>query len=184
VNAQEWLDEHGDVLYRFAFQRAKNEDLAADLVQETLLSAWKSRKSFSGQSTVRTWLIAILKHKWIDYLRKEIRQREYAKLAEDDPTAWFDENNGAWKHAPQQWHDDPAMMCQNEQFMATLKQCVGKLPKKQRLVFDMRELQGLESDEICKVCDVSATNLHVMMHRARLALRHCLEKHWFGGEHQ
>jgi len=182
MNPQVWLDEYGDILYRFAMQRAQNPELAADLVQETLLSAWQSRESFSGKSTVRTWLIGILKHKWIDYLRKEIRQREYAELAVDDPTAWFDANNGAWKKPPQQWHDDPASLCQNEQFMQILKTCVNKLPRKQQLVFDMRELQGLDSGEICKICDVSPTNLHVLLHRARLALRQCLEINWFGGK--
>ncbi|MDQ6976757.1 MAG: sigma-70 family RNA polymerase sigma factor, partial [Ghiorsea sp.] len=96
VDPQQWLTEHGDILYRFAMQRAQNEELAADLVQETLLAAWKSKDSFSGNSTIRTWLIGILKHKWIDYLRKEIRQRDHATLAEGDPTAWFDPNNGSW----------------------------------------------------------------------------------------
>jgi len=181
MNPQQWLDEHGDMLYRFAMQRAQDSELAADLVQETLLSAWKGRASFSGDSSVRTWLIGILKHKWIDHLRKEIRRREHAELAEDDPGAWFDANNGAWKNHPSQWHDDPAMLCSDEQFMSILGTCVKKLPAKQALVFEMREFQGLDSNEICKACDVSATNVHVLLHRARLGLRHCLQKKWFGG---
>jgi len=182
LDPQQWLTEHGDILYRFAMQRAQNEDLAADLVQETLLAAWKSKDSFSGNSTIRTWLVGILKHKWIDYLRKEIRQREHATLAEGDPTAWFDPNNGSWLKKPQQWDDDPASLCQDTQFFQVLQTCVQNLPEKQRLVFDMREFQGLDSDEICKACDVSSTNVHVLLHRARLALRQCLETHWFGGE--
>ncbi|MDQ6988544.1 MAG: sigma-70 family RNA polymerase sigma factor [Mariprofundaceae bacterium] len=182
VNPQQWLDEHGDALYRFAILRAKDADLAADLVQDTLLAAWKSRDSFSGKSSIRTWLIAILKHKWLDYLRKEIKQREYATLADGDPTAWFDANNGAWAAPPAQWLDDPAYLCQNEQFMRTLQACVQNLPKKQQLAFEMREFQGLTATDICNVCDVSATNLHVLLHRARLALRRCLEHNWFGGE--
>jgi len=181
MDPQQWLEEHGDILYRFAMQRAHDSELASDLVQDTLLSAWKGKDSFSGKSTVRTWLIGILKHKWIDHLRKEIRQREHAALADGDPTAWFDENNGAWKKPPTQWHDDPEMLCQSEQFMQTLHACSDKLPAKQRSVFDMREFQGLDSDEICKICDISSTNLHVLLHRARLALRHCLDKNWFGG---
>ncbi|MDX8387358.1 MAG: sigma-70 family RNA polymerase sigma factor [Ghiorsea sp.] len=180
MDPQDWLKEHGDVLFRFAMQRAKDTELASDLVQETLLSAWKSKDSFSGASTVRTWLIGILKHKWIDYLRKEIRQRDYAELADGDPTAWFDPNNGEWLKKPEQWHDDPATLCQDAQFMKTLQGCVEHLPPKQRLVFDMREFQGLDSEEICKACDVSSTNVHVLLHRARLALRNCLDKNWFG----
>lgn len=181
MNPEKWLEEHGDILYRFAMQRSQDSEVAADLVQETLLSAWKSKDSFAGNSTVRTWLIGILKHKWIDYLRKEIRQREHIELADGDPTAWFDAHNGKWKEEPSQWHGDPETLCQNEQFIQILKTCAEHLPAKQKLVFDMREFQGLDSDEICKVCEITPTNLHVLLHRARLGLRHCLDKHWFGG---
>ena len=181
MNPQDWLDEHGDILYRFAMQRAQDSEVAADLVQETLLSAWKGKDSFSGKSTVRTWLIGILKHKWIDHLRKEIRRREHVERAGGDPTAWCDANNGAWKKPPEQWHDDPSMLCQSEQCMQTLHQCTDKLSAKQKLVFNLRELQGLDPDEVCNACDISATNLHVLLHRARLNLRHCLDKNWFGG---
>jgi RNA polymerase sigma-70 factor (TIGR02943 family) len=184
MEPEKWLEEHGDVLYRFALQRARDGELASDLVQETLLSAWRSKDSFAGNSSVRTWLIGILKHKWIDYLRKEIRQREHAELADGDPTAWFDTQNGKWKEDPSQWHDDPENLCQNNQFMKTLKACTKHLPNKQQLVFDMRELQGLDADEICKVCDITPTNLHVLLHRARLGLRHCLDENWFGGRNK
>jgi len=185
MNPQTWLQEHGDVLYRFALSRCKDPDVASDLVQDTLLSAWKSHTSFAGESTVRTWLIGILKHKWIDHLRKThlrktIRQREHVQEAEGDPTAWFDHNNGAWKEKPSAWGDDPAMLCQNQQFLGTLKNCVEQLPNQQALVFDLRELHGLDAEEVCKVCDISATNLHVILHRARLRLRSCLDNHWFG----
>ncbi|HID36734.1 MAG TPA: sigma-70 family RNA polymerase sigma factor [Ghiorsea sp.] len=182
MNPEQWLSEYGDMLYRFALQRAQDSELAADLVQETLLSAWKSKDSFAGNSTVRTWLVGILKHKWIDHLRKEIRTREQAQLAEGDPTAWFDVDSGKWNHKPEQWHDDPASLCQNKQFMQVLQGCTENLPSKQQRVFAMRELQGLDSEEICKACDISSTNLHVLLHRARLGLRHCLNEHWFGGQ--
>jgi RNA polymerase sigma-70 factor (ECF subfamily) len=181
LNPQHWLTEHGDILYRFAMQRAQDPELASDLVQETLLSAWKSKDSFAGNSTVRTWLIGILKHKWIDYLRKEIRQRDHIERAENDPTAWFDPNSGGWHNKPNQWHNDPVNLCQDDDFMKVLKACVSHLPKKQQLVFDMREFQGLDSEEICNACDISATNVHVLLHRARLGLRQCLDKNWFGG---
>lgn len=180
INPQQWLTEHGDILYRYALARCKDSELASDLVQETLLSAWKNHQTFSGDSTVRTWLIGILKHKWIDYLRKEIRTRNYATLAEDDPTAWFDHNQGSWKEQPTQWHDNPENLCSNEQFLSILHTCVEHLPAKQALVFDMRELQGLSAQDVCKVCDISTTNLHVLLHRARLSLRSCLDTHWFG----
>ena len=182
MNPHDWLDEHGDALYRFAMQLSGDEDIAADLVQETLLSAWKGKASYAGKSSVRTWLIGILKHKWIDHLRKEIRRRAHVEESKEDPTAWFDPAHGSWLNPPGAWRDDPASLCQDAQFLQVLDTCVGKLPEKQRLVFDMREFQGLDSADICHVCDVSTTHVHVLLHRARLALRHCLETHWFGGK--
>ncbi len=181
MNPKQWLDEHGDALYAYAMQKTRDSELAADLVQETLLASWKSKESFSGQSSVRTWLIGILKHKWIDHLRKEIRQREGEKLAEGDPTAWFDPNHGTWREKYGSWPENPESLYQSEQFMSVLSQCADKLPYKQKMVFRMRELHGMDADEICNVFALSTSNLHVLLHRARLGLRHCLDRRWFAG---
>ncbi|MDX8395314.1 MAG: sigma-70 family RNA polymerase sigma factor [Mariprofundaceae bacterium] len=181
-NPDQWLNEHGDYLYRYAMSRLRNEEQAADMVQETLLAAWKGLKNFSGNSSLRTWLVGILKHKIIDLIRKEIRGRDLNDAVENDPTsAWFDPN-GSWSEAPQAWQDDPESLFENEQFRQTLEKCISKLPAKQQDVFRLRELTGEDTDYICKTCDISPTHLHVLIHRARVALRLCLEHHWFGGK--
>ncbi len=69
-----WLEEHGDLLYRMALVRTGNPELSADLVQETLLAVWQNRAQFTGRSTERTWLAAILKRKVIDHFRRSWRQ--------------------------------------------------------------------------------------------------------------
>ena len=83
MSPKDWLDEHGDALFRFAMQCAHDVDLASDLVQETLLSAWKNHESFSDNSTVRTWLIGIVKHKWIDMQKLHLVLRMKAKLKDE-----------------------------------------------------------------------------------------------------
>jgi len=176
-NAEEWLTLYGDYLYRYALFRLSNEEIARDMVQETLIAAWKARKNFRGDSSVRTWLVGILKHKITDYIRKQIRDRNLANRLELDPTSDFFDANGQWRQPVQGWADDPERLSSNQEFLRALNACVAKLPEQHRHVF---ELNGEDTDTICKACDITPTNLHVIMHRARLALRKCLEKTWFG----
>jgi len=176
----QWLNEHGDYLYRYAMSRLHNGELASDMLQETLLAGWKGFDKFAGQSSIRTWLVGILKHKIIDHIRKEIRSRNLTEAVENDPTsAWFKEN-GSWSETPSAWKDNPEDLCQSEQFHAVLDACVSKLPEKQQIVFRMREITGDDSETVCKSCDITSTHLHVLLHRARLALKKCLEWNWFG----
>jgi len=181
-NAEEWLSMYGDYLYRYALFRLGNEETARDIVQETLIAAWKAKKKFRGDSSVRTWLVGILKHKVTDYVRKQIRDRNLINHLETDPTSDFFDANGKWLYPLQGWHDDPERLCSNQQFMLTLQACMAALPEHHRHVFSLRELGGEDTAEICKSCGISSTNLHVIMHRARLALRQCLEKNWFGNK--
>lgn len=176
-----WLTEHGDYLYRFAMSRLHDSETAADLVQETLLAAWKGRDNFAGNSSTKTWLVGILKHKIIDHIRKEIRGRELSESLEEDPTSAYFKDDGTWAKAPTAWRDDPEALYKSEQFNNTLEECLAKLPEKQHRVFRMREIIGEDTDAVCKACDISATHLHVLIHRARMALRACLEFNWFGG---
>ncbi|MDQ7011172.1 MAG: sigma-70 family RNA polymerase sigma factor, partial [Mariprofundaceae bacterium] len=87
AHPEDWLSEHGDYLYRYAMARLRNPELASDMLQETLLAAWKGSKSFKGNSSVRTWLVGILKHKITDHIRREIRNRKLAEEIEVDPTS-------------------------------------------------------------------------------------------------
>jgi len=180
-NPELWLKDHGDYLYRYAMSRLHDSELSADMVQESLLAAWKGRENFAGNSSVRTWLTGILKHKIIDHIRKEIRDRKLADAVESDPTSSLFNADGSWAEAPRAWQENPEELCKSEQFQKVLQKCIGKLPERQRTVFSMRELAGEDTETICNETDVSSTHLHVLIHRARLALRKCLELNWFGG---
>ncbi len=154
--------------------------MAVDLVQETLLAGWRNRQSFDGRAKERTWLTGILRHKIIDKIRSLVRERELVQQAENDPTdPWF-APNGAWLEAPSAWRFEPAAELERRRMADQIEACIAKLPLRHRLVFQAREVAGEETAEICKRLELSPTNFHVVMHRARLALRRCLEQHGFG----
>jgi len=176
-----WLEAHGDYLYAFAYSRLHDDELAADMVQETLLAAWRGKQGFQGASSTRTWLVGILKHKITDHIRREIRQRELNERAGNDPTSSYFDHRGRWQEAPQRWDLDPERLLDNGTLQKALHDCVRRLPIKQRRVFQLREIAGEDSRDICKELDITSTHLHVLMHRARLALRQCLERHGFAG---
>lgn len=167
-------------LLRFARYQLRNDDWAEDAVSETVLAALEKPQRFGGQSQLKTWLIGILKHKLIDQLRR--RAREVSTATDDDDAADLDEllfrQDGHWREAPKEW-GDPEHALRERQFFVVLEACVEHLPATQGRVFMMREWLELEAAEICKQMAISSTNLWVLLHRARLRLRECLQQRWF-----
>ncbi len=177
-NIHEWLNEHSDYLYRFALARLRDPHLAEDVVQETFLAAIKS-PSFAEQSAPRTWLTGILKHKIIDVMRKNVREVAASDLMDDEDANvddFFDEK-GHWTDKPQAWNM-PTDALEQKQFLGVLQTCIDKLPAKAAQIFMMRDVQETDNEEICKELNISSTNAWVMLYRARLGLRKCLEINW------
>lgn len=158
--------------------------MAEDLVQETLIGALRAREHFAGKSSERTWLIGILKHKLVDHWRKRMREVPLEVVAaEEDPDQLlqrlFDASDkDHWRARPSIWADPHAAL-QDQQFWDVLSACLAGLPPAQAQAFSLCEIDGLEGTEACKVLAVAPTNLWVMLHRARLRLRQCLELNWF-----
>lgn len=169
-------------LLRFARTQLRNDAWAEDAVSETLLAALEKPQSFAGQSQLKTWLVGILKHKVVDQLRRH--SREATVLTSDDGED-LDESlflpDGHWREAPRDWGNPEAAFGQR-QFFEVLEACVERLPPAQGRVFMMREWLELETGEICKELNISSTNLWVLLHRARLRLRECLQASWFNGQ--
>ncbi len=182
--AETWVDDHGDALYRYALSRLNNPTTAEDVVQETFLAAFDSRDYYKGSSPVRTWLIGILKHKIVDLVRKETRELPMQEWIDEQHPAEerFFDARGRWKTGPSDWQVNPSKILQQKEFFSVLHTCLGHLPKKQREVFVLRELEDQISEEVCKLFGITSTNLWVLLHRARLALRQCLEHNWFTAE--
>jgi RNA polymerase sigma-70 factor (ECF subfamily) len=166
-------------LLRFARAQLRNDAWAEDAVSETLLAALEKPQSFAGGSQLKTWLVGILKHKVVDQLRRKSRE---ATLTHEDDEQDLDEllfaADGHWREAPKEW-GDPEHALRERQFFEVLEACVQHLPGVQGRVFMMREWLELETHEICKELSITSTNLWVMLHRARLRLRDCLQRGWF-----
>lgn len=166
-------------LLRFARTQLRNDAWAEDAVSETLLAALEKPQSFAGGSQLKTWLVGILKHKLVDQLRRHSRE---ATILSPDDDADLDEQlfraDGHWREAPREW-GDPEHDLRQRQFFEVLQACVDHLPPTQGRVFMMREWLELDTDEICKALAITPTNLWVLLHRARLRLRDCLQDRWF-----
>lgn len=178
--------EHRTDLVRFAALSLRDEALAEDVVQEAMMAALRSLEGFGGRSSLKTWLYAIVKRKVLDALRARRRETPLSQLHDDNDSGdddmldrLFDER-GHWHadHRPQRW-TDPDESLEQEQFWAVFEICVRDLPVRPGRVFAMRELLGLDTEEICKELAITASNCWVLLHRARLRLRACLEARWF-----
>jgi RNA polymerase sigma-70 factor (TIGR02943 family) len=173
------LDELRPLLLKYAQMQLRNAAWAEDAVSETILAALEKPQSFAGRSQLKTWLIGILKHKLIDQIRRN--SRELSTTTAEDRADLDDElflPNGHWREAPQDW-GDPEHCLQQLDFMRVLEACVEHLPGQQGRLFMMREWLELDTAEICKELAISSTNCWVMLHRARLRLRECLQLNWF-----
>tara|TARA_B110001454_G_scaffold124858_1_gene116502 strand:+ start:241 stop:822 length:582 start_codon:yes stop_codon:yes gene_type:complete len=179
LNTDKWIDNYADYMYNYAVVRVNDSDLSKDLVQDTFFSGLKSAKNFKGKSTERTWLISILKRKIIDHYRKINSKKGQAEVRMN----FYDngENEGNWleERVPQTWDNQSEKSIENQELKSQLESCIDALPKKHRMVFRMKTIQEFETEEICKELDISASNLWVIIHRARIQLRKCMEDNWF-----
>lgn len=188
-NPIEWVDKHGDYLYNYVLYRIHDKTVAEDLVQETFLAALKNIKTFSGKSSIRTWLTAILKNKIIDHFRKVSRELPL----ENDEKLFFETEEifykeGRWKDYwdinkdPLVWENNPEKNLEKKQFWDTFYKCLEELPPRFKAIFTLRTMEDLPTEKICKDLNVSSSNIWVILHRSRTQLRRCLEINWYGGK--
>lgn len=168
-------------MLKFAVLQLKDVDLAEDVVQEAFLSAYKNIDSFKGSAALKTWIFAILKNKIIDLIRYKSRTVTASDIDdEDDTNAFFDEKDH-WNlsyHEPNEWKNIQSSV-HKKQFWVIFETCLTVLPAHQGRIFMMREYLEMDSHEICQECEISTSNLHVILYRARLQLQSCLSKNWF-----
>lgn len=181
TNPDQWVDLYGDDLYCYALKFIPNDETAQNLIQETFLAALKNRGTFTGKSAEKTWFIGILKNKIFDHLRAKYREIPASQLIDEDGTieGFFDSQSGHLSQEPKAWEFNPTVLLENKEFWETFQDCLSRLPAKTGQAFSLREIEGADSKEICKVLGISATNLWVALHRARIQLRQCLELKWF-----
>jgi RNA polymerase sigma-70 factor (ECF subfamily) len=180
LNPDEWVDKHGDYLFNYAYSRVQSRELAEDLVQETFVAGLRAMKSFQGRSSEITWLISILKRKVIDHYRKMSSNKEITSSEFTRPFQKDGVYEGHWimDRAPKEWPSDLDDPLHQKEFRIILEKCMSHLPDKLRAVFVLKFIEEINSDEVCKELDCTPSNLWVMMHRARLRLRECIELKW------
>lgn len=180
------IESHRGYLMRFAIAKLRDDQQAEEVVQEALLAALTGIDGFAGQSSLRTWLTSILKFKIIDLQRRLVTERAQLVSAPEDDSddpEWFDrlfDDTGHWKAQISEW-PSPDGALEQQQFFATFERCLDKLPKAAARVFFQREVMGVDTEEICKDEAISSSNCWVILHRARVSLRDCLERNWFQG---
>lgn len=179
-----FIEANRDDLVRFANLQLRDPSQAEDVVQEALLAATQGSEQFEGRSSLKTWVFSILKHKIIDAMRSGRRELLSTRLSgEREDSRDFDElfdARGFWatEHKPHRW-TEPEDTLEQQQFWKIFELCIDHLPERTARVFSMRELLGLETEEICKELEITASNCWVILHRARMSLRLCLEEQWF-----
>ncbi len=177
-DARTWVEEHGDALYRYAMSRLGRHDLAEDVVQDTFLAALSARGRFEGRASSRTWLVAILRRKIVDRLRRGEGQGPGAQAGSTGAPGPLFDKSGVWINPPSRWTlPDQAM--ESDELRAVLDDCLDRLPDQLAEPFLLREVDGLDAEEVRRSLDLTAGNLRVRLHRARLLLRGCLERNWF-----
>jgi len=188
LQPEKWIERYADSLLGFAYARINRQEVAEDLVQDTFFSALKAQDTFRQDSSEKTWLISILKRKIIDYYRKKSTQSELNVLDKDSKDGFMSHffeaegsHDGHWTDAaaPKTWGGDFDTGVESEEFYNILQGCLGKLPEKWAAVFTLKNLDDLKSEEICKELGIAPSNYWVIMHRAKLQLRECMEMNWF-----
>lgn len=172
------LDQHRPQLLKYAMLQLRNHAQAEDAVQETMVAAIRGADSFAGGSSVRTWLVGILKHKIIDSIRKSSREQSLDQFesATDDVDVLF-KPDGHYADAPADWGNPEASLSQ-QRFFVVLQECMDSLPKATAQAFAMREVMGMDTAEICDSLRITDSNCWVLLYRARMKLRECLERNW------
>jgi RNA polymerase sigma-70 factor (TIGR02943 family) len=182
LDPKNWVKAYADYLYMYAITRVNNEEQAQDLVQETFLAGLNAMARFAGKSSERTWLTAILKNKIIDVYRKKSSGLKTQELtnAEGEALDFFDEHDGHWKeqYAPQPFGIDNYDPLEGKELNGILKKCMEKLPALWQSVFSMKHVDDEPTETVCTELRISPANYWVIIHRAKLNLRACLQKNW------
>ncbi|GEM_PF-471933 len=181
--AERWVREHGDVLWRFAMARARSKEIAEEIIQETIVAAMLAFDRFSAASSEQTWLLGIASHKIADHFRQlqrtarrgESSTHDGAGIDASDMQDRFDKR-GKWANPPQKWDMRGDGAAENAEMSAALRTCVDALPPSLAETVWLRDIVGMPAEDVCKALDLTATNLWTRMHRARSALRACIER--------
>jgi RNA polymerase sigma-70 factor (ECF subfamily) len=172
-----WVDKYSDYLFNFTISRVNNSEIAKDLISETFLAGLKSKDNFKGEASERTWLISILKRKIIDHYRKinSNKGKAEVRISYKD-----DESEGDWleERVSDPFDKTAEDVMENEELGLAIYGCLDTLNEKHAIIFKMKTIDGFDTEAICNEFNITASNLWVIIHRARKSMAECLEKNW------
>jgi len=172
-----WVDRYSDYLYNYTIVRVNDHEIAQDLISETFLAGLKSKKNFKGDASERTWLISILKRKIIDHYRRKNSKKGKAEIHLD----YRDENSqGEWleERVSDPYDKTAEDTLENQELGDAILNCLEQLNEKQATIFKLKTIEDYDTEAICNEYNITASNLWVIIHRARKTLAECLEKTW------
>lgn len=179
INPNQWIDLYSDYLFNYTITRVRDRETAQDLVQDTFMAGLKSMKNFKGEASERTWLVSILKRKIIDHYRKINSKKGQAEVRVNFSQDGDEEGNWLEKKVADPFDKTAEDTIENTELGLAIHECLSKLPQKQADVFKMKTLLGYETEAICNELNITASNLWVIIHRARTGLASCLKENWF-----
>lgn len=177
-----WVDRYGDYLYGYAMSRLRNPELAADCVQDTFMAGIKAFDQFDGSRDIKFWLRGIMHNKIVDQIRNSIKEKKVDIATEDEAlleSFWYKYSGIATTH-PNPWQFNPRKAYDNTEFWEVFDTCIDQVTEPARQAFILRKLEGLSTEEVCKLMNISTNYLWVLLHRARSQLKVALEMSWTG----
>jgi RNA polymerase sigma-70 factor (TIGR02943 family) len=177
LDPDQWVTKYADMLFRYAYLRLADTTMAEDIVQETFLNAWRSRETYDQSSSEKNWLFTICKNKIIDHFRKPGSNR-MSQIYEFSDSYYFDEHDHWTNEASPVLWNISSLPCDNQDFLTVLSRCRSKLNKTQHTVFTLRYIDEIDAHEICRMMGITVQNYWVLIHRAKVQLRECLQRNW------
>jgi RNA polymerase sigma-70 factor (TIGR02943 family) len=186
LKIEDWVKNYGDYLFGVAYYKTNNKELAEDLVQDAFVSAIKAKETYNGTANEKTWLATILKNKIIDHYRKQANATNYQQYLQSTQTSfsknYFVANGEQEGHVKIEafsntWSNADAVVNEKD-FSHVLQQCLTKLPNTILPIFLRKFVDEAKADAICKEFNITNANYWVIIHRAKLVLKTCLEKNW------
>jgi RNA polymerase sigma-70 factor (TIGR02943 family) len=184
IEFRKWVEDHSDLLYNYAIRRVSDAELSKDLVQETFLAAWRNKDKFRGDSSLKNWLFTIIRSKIIDHFRKMNTDAVLQEIREGHHDGVYFDHEDHWRKGmyPAALSVNFHSAIESRDFLRVFDLCSRKLKQLQHAVFILKYVEEMESEKICEIMGLSASNYWVLVHRAKVQLRACLEKNWLNNE--
>ena len=181
------IDRYHGSLHRLARMYVATDAVAEEVVQETWMGVLNGLGTFEGRSSLKTWLFRILTNRAKTRGAREARSVPFAMDEPDgaddpavDPARFRPDE--MWALPPRRWEEDtPEKLLIDREAVAFITRAIEELPARQRIVITLRDVEGLDAEEVRNILDVSETNQRVLLHRARSKVRNDLERYLAGG---